>query len=469
MMNTSNPFAHAVRAALTLGVLAVLSAPMAVHAQTHDLGSSPSFFAGVSEQRDVVLARIEDRQRDMTIECSVRPEEVCYIDHVAPGLSSLASELEAYASRLAGLEAPDELSADIETYVVALRAEADALRAAATAVAAGDHEAAERSKDERLAILAEVAAQLDPEWARAAFLTSFGRGDRILDYAGRLTPDEQAYLESTHSVYETAAASFSCFGQALRVSPTGVEHVLAALVDCGAGGSLPLVEAAARELEPPARFTEEHAWWLGVLAEQSRLDRSIGQAAADGDVAGFLADNARIGLVGRPGTDLDPAFLRGYPGPGAALDPAEPLARTSYGFRLFRVLADYHAVNPMNAALGTIHFPQVPREQALPAVLEIGSELRALDDELRDELDRLEPPPELADDHRIMSEFFRLLSRGLDELVEAAEAGDVEATLRVQEAATGTYCAASASLSEAILPVASVFFDRSDPSCVGPG
>ena len=56
MMNTSNPFAHAVRAALALGLLAVLSAPMAVHAQADDLGSSPSFFAGVSEQRDVVLA-----------------------------------------------------------------------------------------------------------------------------------------------------------------------------------------------------------------------------------------------------------------------------------------------------------------------------------------------------------------------------------------------------------------------------
>ena len=95
--------------------------------------------------------------------------------------------------------------------------------------------------------------------------------------------------------------------------------------------------------------------------------------------------------------------------PARSLDPTDALARSDYGRGLFAALLDYDFTNPLFSALGA-DFPQVPREDVLQAMVELAPELRALDDEVRANIEAQDPPEELAD--RILSVSFYECDRG---------------------------------------------------------
>lgn len=455
---------HRTWPSLALGLLATLALAVPAYAQGDDAATEESLSA-VGEARDAAVGRIEAAQDAIDVACVGLAFEACLTNHAAPQLRIVADELDAYADRLEELGVPSAFSEDVTIQVAAHRAESDLVEASVAAASAADIVALDAVFVERIEAATELAEQLDPTWARAAYLTSFGSSSDILAFAGDLTAEERAYLDATRQTDQAAASDFACFSQALSRTYGSTGDVLQALSDCGAGSALPKVEAAARELQPPERFADEHAWWLGVLTERSRLDGLIGEAAVEGDVTKFLANNERLNLAHLPLPDLDPAFLRGYPGPGSALDPAEPLASTEYGRALFRTLMDYEATNPLIRAMSALDISFVPREEALPAVTELAPELTALDTELRAALAALEPPSELAADHAVITDFFDRYSQGLDDFINAAEAGDVEGTFAVQNAADAVYCDASAELSETILPVAEVFFGPDAPVC----
>jgi hypothetical protein len=204
---------------------------------------------------------------------------------------------------------------------------------------------------------------------------------------------------------------------------------------------------------------------LAGFAESTRLDRLIGEAAAEGDVVKFMANNARLGNAFRPTPDLDPAFVRGS-GYGAALDPTDPIADTEYGRGLFAAMLDYAAVDPVGTAFTAIDFPQVPRAEGLPAVVDLAPELRAYDDELRAALKSLQPPPELAADHALIVDFFETANRQLlDDFIGAAETGDVDLTFELESTGSVAYCAVASALSEEIRPAVDMVFDPNDPVC----
>lgn len=449
---------------LALGLLATLALAVPAHAQD-DGAATEASLSTVSEARDAAVGRIEEAQDAIGVACVGLAQEACLTNHVAIQLPIVAEELDAYAGRLEELDVPDTFSDDVEVQVAALRAETDRVEASVAAASAADTVALDAIFVEGIEAATELAEQLDPTWARAAFLTSFGSGSDILAFAGDVTAEERAYLAATRTTDQAAASDFACFSGALSRTYGSTGDVLQALYDCGAGTALPKVEVAAMELQPPERFVDEHAWWLSVLAERSRLDRLIGDAAVEGDITKFLANNQRLNLAFLPVPELDPAFLRGYPGPGAALDPSEPLASTGYGRALFRALMDYQAANPLIGAISTLDISFVPRVEALPAVSDLAPELTALNTELRAALTALEPPSELAADHAVITGFFDSYSQDLDDFIKAAETGDLEATFAIQNAADAVYCDASAELSEAILPVAEIFFGPDAPVC----
>ena len=107
----------------------------------------------------------------------------------------------------------------------------------------------------------------------------------------------------------------------------------------------------------------------------------------------------------------------------------------------------------------------MPRQEAFPALIELQPELQALNAELKAAVEGLVPPPEFAADHAVITEFFETYTQGLDDVIGAAETGDVEATFALENAADGVFCGASSALSEAILPVAEAFFDPDAPAC----
>lgn len=450
---------------IVLGLVAVLALAGHAYAQAEDEPTDEAFLATVAEARDATLARIDEAEAAIDAGCVGLAQEPCLTNHVAVHFPAIAGELEAYAAVLERLDAPETFVDDIDLQLAAVGDEIERLDRAVAAAQDADAARFAGLFQEELDAMTELVEQLDPAWARAAFLTALGSDVDILLFAGDLIAEERDYLAAARATNQVAAPNFACFSGAISLAYGGTDELLQALADCGAGSALPKVEAAGMELEPPERFADEHAWWLAGLAEQSRLDRRIGEAALEGDVASFLADNARLTLVFRPTMDMDPAFVRGYGGPGGASDPADQLASTAYGRGLFWALLDLQITNPFVRAIEAIQFPQVPREEALPALLDLAPELRSLDMELRDAIAELEPSPELAADHEVITDFLETYSEGLDALIDAAEAGDVDTTFVIQNAADAVYCETSASLSEAILTVADVFFDPDAGIC----
>jgi len=455
------------RTTLAVGLGALMAATFAgpLHAQSDDDVSTA--LMAVGEARDATNVRIDEIQDSIEVACQAIAGEACLVDYFAVELPAIADELRAYADVVEGLDLPETFHGDAETLVAGLRAELDLVGASVAAAGAADEPAWRVAIDARLAAAAELASQLDPEWARAAFITSLGGGASIdiLSFAGDITDEERAYLAAVRAVPQASAEDFACFGEAISRSYTLTDALLAALVECNAGEAIAKNEAAARAIVPPARFIDEHAWLLAGSAESTRLDRLIGEAAAEGDVVKFMANNARMAIAFRPTPDLDPAFVRGG-GFGAVLDPTDPIADTDYGRGLFASMLDYDAVNPIRTAFIAIDFPQVPRTEALPAVVDLAPELRAYDDELRAALNLLQPPPEFAADHALIVDFFETTNRQLlDDFIGAAEAGDVDLAFELESIGPDAYCAVASALSEEIRPAVDVVFDPSDPMC----
>jgi hypothetical protein len=451
--------------AVGLGALMVTTIAGPLHAQSDD--SSASALASVEEARDAANARIDEIQDSVEEACQAMVEEACQVRIVAVELPAIADELSTYADIVEGLDLPETFLADAETLVAGLRAEADLVDASVVASESADGPALQMAFDARVAAAADLASQLDPEWARAAFTTSLGGSTslEILSFAGDTTEEERAYLAAVREIPQAAAEDFACFGGAISRTYTSTDDLLAALVECNAGEAVAKNAAAARGIVPPERFTDEHAWLLAGYEESTRLDRLIGEAAAEGDIAKFIANNARLGIAFRSTPDLDPAFVRGGDF-GPVLDPTARIAGTDYGRGLFAVMLDYSTVNPVRMAVSAIGFPQVPRAEGLPAAVDLAPELRAYDDELRAALSLLQPPPELAADHALIVDFFETESRQfLEDFIGAAEAGDVALTYELESAGDDAYCAVASALSEEIRPAVDPYFEPNDQIC----
>jgi hypothetical protein len=444
--------------------MAAASVATPAHAQDESGPDTAAFEATVTAARDAAQARSDDAVRAIQDGCAGLATESCNVQFVAAQLPVLANEANTFADFLASVDVPDAYVDDVATHIVALREIAVAREGIAAAAAAADDPLAVELSDQEANVLAALAADLSPEYARFAFLSAFGADDYVGTFSSS-TAAELEYLAGLRRAGSAAAPQFDCFGQALSVVYGNTETLLQALYDCGAGSALPAIEAETRLLTPPQRYADEHEWLLLERSEASRLDGLIGEAARDGDVISFLADNVRLGLLYRPYPGLDAAFLSAAIGaPAVTLDPTDELARSDYGRGLFAALRDYDKSNPLFSALG-VDFPQVPGAVALEALTELAPELLALEVELRGAVEALDPPPQVIADHALMLGFLELRRGRLEELLDAAEAGDEPVLFSIGPAADADYCAVAGALSETIRPVSRVYFDADHPDC----
>jgi hypothetical protein len=434
------------------------------HAQDEAGTDEAAFEATVAAERDAAQARSDDVIRAIQEGCEALSSEACNLQFVASQLPLLAQEAAGFADLLDSLDAPEGYAEDVATHVAGLRELASIRSEIAVAAEANDEPRAAQLGAQEAAVLAGLASELSPEYARFAFLSMFGADDYVGSY-GDSTAEELEYFDGLRLAGGAAVPQFDCFNQALSVTYGDTTTLLGALYDCGAGTALPAIESETRLLTPPARFVDAHEWLLAERSEASRLDLLIGEAARDGDVLAFLGNNVRLGLLYRPYAGLDAAFYSAAIGaPLANLDPTDELARSDYGRGLFAALRDYEKSDPLFSGLGA-DFPQVPRAVVLEALTELGPELRALEQDLRSAVEGLDPPAALADDHALIVGFLEARRDRVEELLGAAAAGADDVLFSIGAAADADYCAIAETLSDTIEPISSVYFDADAFAC----
>jgi hypothetical protein len=280
-----------------------------------------------------------------------------------------------------------------------------------------------------------------------------------------MSDDEQVYLQGVADATDEFLFRNQQFGRALEGTYPSSAAQMNALYEAGAGDAFAAVRDLARELDPPERFADEHRIWLANLDRQVAVDRLIGENARDGDAAGFLANNIRLGLAVEPYPEIDPAFGSAL-GPGSLgerLDPSDVEALGSYGEALFGLLRNY--LNPPQTAANAFLFPGVPVEEAMAAVVETSDLLSSEFAGSVSELETMTPPEDLQPSHERLVAYFDEQGANLDALIEASAAGDGGAIFGITESMRVAYCSATSDLTGAIEPVTSIHFDPDSFEC----
>ena len=115
--------------------------------------------------------------------------------------------------------------------------------------------------------------------------------------ASALTVEDQAYLSDVERAFARSDANFEKFNDLLAQSFASPEAILSALVDAGAGTSFDPVLEALEEIEPTARFVEDHRILIDGVDSMVEADQGIGAAAANDDIVGFQLGNIDLVLV----------------------------------------------------------------------------------------------------------------------------------------------------------------------------
>ena len=160
---------------MTFAATLVAGAPL--HAQDGTADDTAAFPAIVDEARDAAQTRTDDAIRAIQDGCDGLAGEACLQQVVAEQLPVVAQETDAFADLLEGLEVPDVYADDVATQIVAVRELADLRERIALAAQAADVPLDDELGAAESAVLAGLAADLSPEYARFAFLSTFGADD----------------------------------------------------------------------------------------------------------------------------------------------------------------------------------------------------------------------------------------------------------------------------------------------------
>ena len=458
-----------VTALLGFALATSLLAPVAAHAQD----DVSQFDALVTEARDTAQATVDAANIASEEGVSTMTPEQQVMGPLAEHLPVIVSELRTYADFLAALEVPADRADDVTTHVAALADLAGVLGEAAASASTGDLEAVGEGYEAMEDILVELAGTITPEYFDVAFISPVR--ERFESFTA-LTPEDRTYLEGVEAAQNefnrrNEEAGRKVFDGTIYVSPA---DMMRAFYEAGAGKAFPVVEAALLQLSPTERFVDEHEWRLREAADDSRLDRLIGEAARDGDAVSFMAINDQLGLnpelgeSGRVYPELDPAFGRAMTGGGplsASLDTSTPIGRDPYGAALFDILRGYSYADASGSAAGTFSFPGMTTDLQMEAVARNAVMFEAAWADVAYRIDAITPPSGFAADHQVILDYLDAHGTAFRSLLAASVAGDGDAIQPSLESMRTAYCSAAASLSDEIAPATTVYFDATFDIC----
>ena len=248
-----------------------------------------------------------------------------------------------------------------------------------------------------------------------------------------LSAGEVEYFEQVKAAQGLMESKFENFGGLFSRSWPLRSLLIDALLEAGVGTAFTGTLEALEGLSPPERFRADHERMVESTRELVRLDGEAAQAVKDADLGRFVLRNGDLGLVSATASlGLSAAFCEHSrdaddPGFGFTLcGPAGPLPGGEYGGRLNDALRRFEP--GFMSATGVFAFPLSlePEEQA--QVLASQAPLFAEQlQEVRAQMGSLTPPEELRADHDRLAAYYDGFIDGVNELMAAAEAGDLQA------------------------------------------
>ena len=108
---------------------------------------------------------------------------------------------------------------------------------------------------------------------------------------------EELYFDEARDAISLASAKFMRFGTIFSQAYATRQRLILALLTAGVGTAFSETAAALQDIDPPDQFAAEHQALLEGYLELLRLDGEARLAVEDGDLAGFVLINGRLGEV----------------------------------------------------------------------------------------------------------------------------------------------------------------------------
>ena len=257
--------------------------------------------------------------------------------------------------------------------------------------------------------------------------------DSIKPVAMAALSDEGRYFKEVRDAISLTAAKLQAFGAVFSQTFATRDRLIDVLLEAGVGTAFVPSSEELEKIEPPRRFASDHRALVETYRTLVRIDQEAELAVKEGDLAGFVLANGRLGEA----TSALRLFLSaeacrslfGGP-PGDLCAPTEPLPGGEYGSLLHEVLRTSQPER--DGVTGTIGFSMLLNDEETAAVIsDVAPKAGRVLGELRAQVAALTPPPGLSADHDRLIEYFDRLLEIFDEVTSAAEAGDSSGALAV--------------------------------------
>jgi hypothetical protein len=276
-----------------------------------------------------------------------------------------------------------------------------------------------------------------------------------------LSAEESAYLEEVRDAEDLREEVHGSIREALERSYRTRDTLLALLREQRPGSALMATLSAARQIQPPPRFEEDHASWIASLRESVRLAGDAEEAALRGDLVGvsIALMHSTVDLARRVAAWSEPfcrvVVGRAAGGPSVLCVPDESVPGEEYGARVHGLLKRFSLeLRPRVSG-----FPaDFAAEELFAYLTTVQPEVEDLIERTRNEMLGLDPPEELRPDHEVLLRYFEDTLDVAVRITRAAQEGNLPALQVLFGESSHTLERTQQQLSDEARPIVAVYF-----------
>lgn len=264
----------------------------------------------------------------------------------------------------------------------------------------------------------------------------------IADGGEVLTAEEEQYIEQVRAGWRKFHDKGEDFRAVFAQVYSMKSRLFEALHDAGAGTAFIGALQAIEEINPPVRFQEDHQIMVETLSAHVAVDRDVGTAVENQDLAGFAIANARLSENSLlMGSQLDPRVCRATGPVDQPFDLCDFFSETvpggDYGLQVYEKMTTF-GVGVFSRLVG--FGPEYEVEDILATLSVIQPELTQIYSETLGEFEGLRPPNDFAAGHDLLIKYLEDALANNRSRSTAVEAQDPAAYRSLSDEARALYC-----------------------------